>query len=224
MTGGGTFSDADFDYVNNNDGSIDITGNATITYTGLEPITSNITAANVTLNFSDSAETIAVSDAGSGQTTVDSDVGGESTTFNNPTGTLTINAGDTGVDTINVGSLAASYPADLVINGGDGGDTVNLNGAISFAADKSLTVTALTVNAPNPTSDIATSGTGSVSLVTTRNISLSAGASISTVDGGITLNANIAGTTTGDFVGISLTDADVTTSGDGAIMLTGFGG
>ena len=28
----------------NNDGSIDITGNATITYTGLEPITSSITA------------------------------------------------------------------------------------------------------------------------------------------------------------------------------------
>ena len=63
LTGGGTFADAIFTYSNENDGSIDITGTSTITYTGLEPITSNINAINVTLNYSASVETITVSDA-----------------------------------------------------------------------------------------------------------------------------------------------------------------
>ena len=202
LTGGGTFADATFDYVNNNDGSIDITGNATITYTGLEPITSSITATNVTLNFSATAETITVSDAGSGQTTVDSDVGGETTTFNNPTGTLTINAGDTGANTIDVGALVASYPGSLDINGGNGGDTVNLNGAISFASGQSLSIDALTINAPNAASDISTSGAGTITLTASRNISLSTDSSLTSVDGNVVMNANTSETTTGTFVGI----------------------
>ena len=116
----------------------------------LEPITADISATNVILNYSATAETITASDAGGGQTLIDSDVAGESLTFNNPTSTLAINAGDTGVNTVAIGSLAASYPASIVINGGDGGDTVNLNGAISFSADRSLTVDAEVVNTPNP--------------------------------------------------------------------------
>ncbi len=65
---------------------------------------------------------------------VDYDVGGESVTFDNPTGTLTINGGDTGNNTITVMSIAASFPANLTINGGTGNDTVNLNADISFAS------------------------------------------------------------------------------------------
>ncbi len=223
ISGGGTFADAEFTFDNLNDGSIDITGNATITYTGLEPITSNVTATNVTLNYSTTAETITVTDAGSGQTTVNSTVG-EVTTFNNPSGTLTINAGDTGVNTIDVGGLANNYPASIDINGGSGGDTVNLNGAITFAADRSLTVDALTINAPNTTSDIVTSGTGSVSLTATRNIVLGSESSITTVNGGITLSANQQVTpTVGDFIGLEANNSMIQTTGTGNISLLGLG-
>ena len=38
----GNVADLTFDYMNANDGTIDITGSETITYTGLEPITSSI--------------------------------------------------------------------------------------------------------------------------------------------------------------------------------------
>ena len=224
LTGGGTFADATFTYSNENDGTIDITGTSTITYTGLEPITSNINAIDVTLNYSASAETITVSDAFGGQTTVDSDLAGETTTFNNPSGTLTINGGNTGVNTIDVGALASSYPASINIVGGDGGDTVNFNGLLRLADDKSLTVNALTINTPNIGSDIFTTGSGSVTLSATRNILMSSASSISTVDGGITLTANAGGTSTGNFSGIRLSNADLVTSGNGAISLDGKGG
>ncbi len=87
LLGGGTFTDATFSYANANDGSIDISGNQTISYTGLEPISSTITATNVTLDYSTTAETITVTDPGSSQTTVNS-TAGEVTTFNSPSGTF----------------------------------------------------------------------------------------------------------------------------------------
>ena len=114
---GGSFTDAAYSFTNANDGSIELDG-STITYTGLEPIISTITASDVTLDYSDASETITITDAGSGQTTVDS-TAGELVTFNNPSGTLTINTGG-GDDTVNVVSLAASYPANVTINGQDG--------------------------------------------------------------------------------------------------------
>ena len=129
-------------------------------------------------------ETITVTNPGGGQTKVDS-TAGEMVTFTNPTGTLTIHAGDTGVNAIDVGDLADNYPADIVIDGDDGGDTVNLNGAITFAVDKSLTVNAKTINMPNSDSDIAISGTGSINLTATHDIFLDSGSCLTTVDGGI---------------------------------------
>lgn len=137
---GGSITDAVFDYASESDGAVTLDG-LQIAYTGLEPITSTVTATNVTLNYSDAGETISVSDAGSGQTTVDSTVG-EITTFNHPTGTLTINGGQTGDDTITIASLAASYPASVVINGGgvSGTDTVIIDSSLDLGADSSLTV------------------------------------------------------------------------------------
>ena len=219
------FATVTYDFDNVSDGSIDVDG-VTIDYFDLEadlkPITADISAANVILNYSAAAETIAVSDATGGRTLADSGAG-ESLTFTNPTSTLTINAGDTGVNTVNVGSLAASYPASIVVNGGDGGDTVNLNGTIGFAADRSLTVDAEIINAPNTGSDITTSGMGSVSLTAAQNIVLSTGSSITTVNGGITLDANSAGTTAGNFTGISASGATLQSTGSGNISLTGQG-
>ncbi|MGZ0165047.1 MAG: hypothetical protein ACKVII_14085, partial [Planctomycetales bacterium] len=217
------FTTVTYVFDNESDGSIDVDGR-TIDYVDLEPITANISVTNVVLNYSTTAETITASDAGGGRTLIDSDVAGESLTFNNPSGTLTINAGDTGVNTVNIGTLATSYPASIDINGGDAGDTVNLTGTVTFAANNSLTVDADTINAPNAASDITTSGTGSVSLTAVQSILLSSDSSITTVDGEITLSANSAGTATGDFTGLTTDDATIQTSGTGNISLTGFGG
>ena len=220
---GGTFTSATYNFTNASDGSVGLTsgGNAsTITFTGLEPITSTITATNVTLNYSTTAETITVTDAGGGQTTVAS-TAAETVTFNNPTGTLTINAGDTGDDTINITSLAANYPASLTIDGQGGTDTVNFNGNVSLAPDKNLSVTADTINV---NSDLSTGASGAVALTAGKNISLTSGSSITTADGGITLNANQGPTQDpGSEDGIHLDEATIT-SVNGNILLRGRSG
>jgi len=147
LQGGGTFADATYTFSNvgggdPDNGTIDITDNALITYTGLEPIASTITATNVTLNYSTAAETITVTNPGGGQTTVDS-TAGETTTFNNPTGTLTINAGDAGDDVIDVQALGSGFAADVIINGQGGTDTVTWNTTQTIG---SLTVDAEAIN------------------------------------------------------------------------------
>ena len=53
---------------------------------------------------------------------------------------------------------------------------------------------------------------------------LSPGSSLTTVDGGITMAANMAMTATGDFLGIEATAAQIRTTGNGTISLNGVGG
>ena len=190
LRGGGQFTNAVFRYDNSSDGSIDITGNSTIRYTGLEPITSNISATNVTLNYGSTGETIEVTDATGGETTVAS-TAGETTTFNNPTGTLTINAGG-GDDTVNIASLAASYPANVTIDGQTGSDTVNINGAISLSGAH-LTVTADTIDVNG---GISTSG-GNVGLTATDGVTVQA--AIDTGGGEVTVDADSDDDGTGTF-------------------------
>jgi len=120
VCGGGSFADASFYFDSASDGRIELSGGATITYTGLEPIFSTISASTVTLIYSATSETITVSDAGGSQTTVTS-TAGESLTFNNPTLTLAIDAGG-GNDSVIVNSLSASFTATLVLDGGEGND------------------------------------------------------------------------------------------------------
>ncbi|MCA9437011.1 MAG: hypothetical protein KC978_14590, partial [Candidatus Omnitrophica bacterium] len=131
----GTVETATYRFDNPNDGGIDLDGHQ-IEYRGLEPISSSITATNVTLDYSTTAETITVTDAGGGQTSVAS-TEGELTTFNNPAGTLTINAGGTGGDTVNVQSLDPSYMGAIVLNGQGGADTFQID---TVPAGASMTV------------------------------------------------------------------------------------
>ncbi|MCO6459577.1 MAG: choice-of-anchor D domain-containing protein [Pirellulaceae bacterium] len=193
---GGSFASAVYGFQNENDGTIDLTGTGTITYTGLEPISSSITAANVTLNYSTTAETITVTDAGGGQTTVDSNVGGEMVTFDNPTNSLTINAGNSGNDVVNINSLAANYPASISIDGQGGGDTINLNTPLLLgaAAPASLTFIAESINL---NANIGTDGNATAGNVTlTGSVVLGAGLTIdtnSTSDGNVTFNGTVNG-------------------------------
>ncbi|WP_298867210.1 LamG-like jellyroll fold domain-containing protein, partial [uncultured Gimesia sp.] len=133
-------------FTNSSSGSVRIDGSMTdfITYTGLEPITSTITTADVTLNYSGVSETITITDAGGGQTTVNS-TAGELLTFANPTNSLTINTG-AGDDIIDINSLAANFTASLTINGEADNDTINANASISFDAGKLVEFNAETIN------------------------------------------------------------------------------
>ena len=89
-------------------------------------------------------------------------------------------------------------------------DALNLD-TLTLAANASVDIdvgATLTLNADQ---SIATTGTGSIDLTTPRNIVLSSGSALTTVDGGITLLANDGGATAGDFDGISASSATIGT-------------
>ena len=161
LTGGSTFSTVTHTATNASDGTVSVTGNSTITYTGLEPVTDNLSATDRVFTFTGGAETITLTDATGANMTIDSTLS-ESITFANPTGSLTINAG-TGDDTVTVTSVDAAYNVDLTINGDAGVDTVNLNADITFAANEFLAVNADSV-ATGAGADLITSGTGTITV------------------------------------------------------------
>ncbi|MCH9792582.1 MAG: cadherin domain-containing protein, partial [Planctomycetes bacterium] len=142
----GTTNSVEYIFADLSSGSVRIDGAMTdfIVYTGLEPITSTITVADVTLNYSGVSETITITDAGGGQTTVNS-TAGELLTFANPTNSLTINTG-AGDDIIDINSLAASFTASLTINGDADTDTINANANISFDTGKLVEFNVETIN------------------------------------------------------------------------------
>ena len=190
-------------YDNAHDGRVEFDYNAdsvtdfTVEYTGLEPITSTITADDVVLNYGSSAETITLTDAGGGQTRVVS-TAGEMTTFNNPTVSLTLNAGG-GDDSIVIDSFSTSFDADLSINGESGNDSFSVNAATDLGAG-SLTVNCETLS----TSAGVSSSTGHLDLycdhidlrATLKSAGVltiqpfSVGTSIGLGDGSGTLNLN----------------------------------
>ncbi|MFO0821305.1 MAG: autotransporter-associated beta strand repeat-containing protein [Pirellulales bacterium] len=164
LSGGGAFATVAHTFTNANEGSIAVAGNSTISYTGLEPIADNLAAVDRTFSFNGGAETITVTDgtAVDGKTQIDSTLG-ESVYFVNPTGSLTINAGS-GDDVITVVSVDSGFGAAVTINGDANNDTVNLNGDISFAANRDLSITT-EVLTTGPGADIVTSGSGAITLV-----------------------------------------------------------
>ncbi len=225
LTGGGTFATVTHTFVNANDGSVAVTSNQIITYTGLEPITDNLSATNRVFDFTGATETITLSDDATTNDNIsfiDSDLG-ESVTFVNPTASLTVQTfNGTGADNLNVQGLDAQFNDNLTLDG-DADDTINfqtnntaLNGGnllgdaqvINFAAGIGVTTTVA----------------GTVSLTAGNNIVMNNPSSITTVNGNISLTANAAGTGIGNFVGINMNNADIITTGSGSISLTGFGG
>ena len=149
---GGSFTDTMYTFTNESEGSVALDG-LMITYTGLEPITSSVDAEIVTLSYSGASETITITDAGGGQTTVAS-TAGETITFNNPSTTLTINSG-AGSDIINVEGLGDGFAASLVIDGQGGTDTVNFQTSATHTGGGDLAVSADTINVNAP---VATHG------------------------------------------------------------------
>ncbi|HTN77907.1 MAG TPA: LamG-like jellyroll fold domain-containing protein, partial [Pirellulaceae bacterium] len=154
IVNGGSATNVVYRFINDHDGSVSVDGKL-INYTGLEPITSNITATNVDLFYSDNAETITVTSAGVGQTMVDS-TQGEAVTFINPTGRLQIHAGNVASDTIQVNGIGSGFSASLLLNGGGGSDTVTFGGAAAISLGGNLTVSAETVTQTQPITVVGT--------------------------------------------------------------------
>jgi autotransporter-associated beta strand protein len=192
ISGGGTFADLTVNHTDLDTGSVVITGNSVFNYDDLEPITSTITATNVTLNFSTAAETITIASGGAGQTTVSS-TAGESVTFANPTGTLTINAGDTGDDTINVQGVGSGFAGNLTINGGTGTDSVVFQTAATDIGAGTLSVIAETITAGQGITAGAVdfNATGAVGLNADITTSTAAGVDVNTSGGDISIAAAV---------------------------------
>jgi hypothetical protein len=221
---GGTFASVTHSFVNDTDGSVAITSNSLFSYTGLDPINDNLSATNRVFDFTGGAETISITDTGGadGKTRISSTLG-ESVTFTNPTASMKVQTTNgTGADTINVIGLDAAYNASFTVTG-DGDDTFNLNTTMTLAANNSVDITAGQINLSAATS-FTVSGAGGVTFNAARNISLASTSTITAVNGNISLTANSAGTAAGNFVGIALTTATITSSGTGSITLNGTGG
>ncbi|MBN70646.1 MAG: hypothetical protein CME32_15365, partial [Gimesia sp.] len=214
----GSLTSMEYFFVNNSDGSIQLNGSGTdfITYTGLEPISSTINATDVTLNYGGTSETITVTDAGGGQTTVNS-TAGELTTFNNPTGTLTINAGG-GDDIVNVNSLDPAFAANIIINGEGNDDTVNLAAALTLGSGNT------TINAEDVNVNGAVTTTGAVDINAGDTIvfalagSIAAGAS--SIDLDAVNNVELGQVATSGDVTVTSTAGAINDANVGAINIT----
>lgn len=140
--------------------------------------------------------------------------------------------GGAGNDTINVGAFTTALPS-LTINGGAGDDTINFNGNLTFAANASLDAD-LQNDTATPGIDgvnvaanahLVTSGTGTITLKTSRNIALNTGSSLETVNGGITLEANQQTIATASALpGLAVDGALVSSTGTGLVTIRARGG
>src|SRR6266853_935496 len=143
LAGAGNFTTIVCNYTDAQSGSISVAGGSLISHTGVEFITSQLVAENLTLNYGATAETINVADLGGGKPTA-STTAGATTTFVQPASSLSINAGG-GDDTVNINSFDPTFHAALSIDGEGGLDTVNL--AAGLPPLSSLKVTTETIGA-----------------------------------------------------------------------------
>lgn len=130
-------------FTSETDGKVELAGGATITYTGLEPITDNMSATNRNFTFTGAAESIALGNSPMGGFThrIDSTLG-ELVDFNLPSNSLTVIAG-TG-DSINISKSVTGISVDLQV------PTVTLSADIGGVGTAgTVTGTATTVNVNN---------------------------------------------------------------------------
>ncbi len=229
-------------HTGNDSGTIVLAGLGTITFDEIEPLTLGGTAADLEITLPAGADSITLGDDGGAQDTngntantsalydASSPYSFEFTEFTNPSNSLWIKRGSAADDLYVLDLVASGLNASLKI--GDAGsefDQVTFRGPVTLAANKSLTVNALgtigLTSTPSTTSNLAASGTGAISLTTARDVVVVDGSSITTVDGGVTLEANQqAVPTSGDFVGVNVDYARIETSGSGAVTVRGRGG
>ncbi|MGB2825006.1 MAG: filamentous hemagglutinin N-terminal domain-containing protein, partial [Phycisphaerae bacterium] len=118
---------------NATDGSVAV-DSETINYTGLEPITDNLSATNRVFTFTGSPGTVTLADAGGAGDNISavSSTASETVTFTVPSGTLTINAG-AGNTTINLNGIDSGFGGTLNVNGDAGNDTFNIASGVTIS-------------------------------------------------------------------------------------------
>ncbi len=229
----GSTSSVVHNFTNGSDGSVVLGGSlsGTITYTGLEPIIDNLTVADRVFTYSGNDDVISVSTGSTLHNIIDSNFA-ESVEFNNPTNSLTINAGS-GNDIVTITSIHSAFGANLTINGGTGNDTINLNSDINFAANNSLDVDlqnddstpGLDAVSIGANANLILAGSGAATIKVSKNIALASGSSIVTVNGNLTLEANQQTTaSSGNFIGVFATNALASVTGSGSATIKGRGG
>ncbi len=140
--------------------------------------------------------------------------------------------GDLTVDTgLGLDSITISGP--MMIGGHAGftsSGTINFNNAMTVGLNKNLTATTVAngtgvgrINLSNANADLTAQGSGSISLISVRDITLNPGSSVTTVDGSLSLSANASGSASGTFDGVVL-DGATLASGTGNITVAGKGG
>ncbi|MES2791602.1 MAG: Calx-beta domain-containing protein, partial [Planctomycetota bacterium] len=149
---GGSQGTVTYNYTNAHDGSVVMSAFGTVNYVGLEPITNTGTASDIIFNLPGTADaTISLSDLVAGtsarlQSTVPTF---ELTDFAIPVagGSITINLGDNN-QTFTLSSLTLNANTDLIVDGGNGTDTIHLNAA-GLSITDALTLTAETIDQAN---------------------------------------------------------------------------
>ncbi|MCB1086459.1 MAG: hypothetical protein KDM63_05400, partial [Verrucomicrobiae bacterium] len=131
-------------------------------------------------------------------------------------------------DIVTIGDLGASLAGNLIIDTEDPADAFSDFDVIYYGADVALGAGASSQFAADTiqaqaNSGLEASGAGTVTWIAGRNILMSGGASVVTDAGDITFEANLADQGNGNFVGILLEGATVTST-TGAIDFTGRGG
>jgi hypothetical protein len=151
---------------------------------------------------------------------------GVSKSGTNPvTYTPTTDSATLGVDDLNAELNAGNSVIVITTNAaGNEAGTITVSAAIvkSSGSDADVTLTAdggIVVNA-----NVTNIGVGTITLTTTLNLVVNAGQTVSAVDGDIELSANSGAIGTGNFIGVTVDRAIVTTSGAGNISLDGIGG
>jgi hypothetical protein len=192
---------------------------AVVLYTGLEPVSDNLSAADRTFVFNGGAETVTLTDhATATLMTIDSTLG-ESVTFPNPSGSLTIRTGS-GDDTLNISSVDSAYRAPLVITGDEGTDTVNVSAALTLgsgATTGSLSITSESIGLNANVNTDAGTNAGSVTL--SGSVVLGASVAVDTDGGGTDGNVSISGTVNAD---AASNDRTLTvTAGSGTVSFSG---
>jgi Ca2+-binding RTX toxin-like protein len=212
LQGGGTFALVDYTFDNANDGSIDITGNQTISYTGLEPIIDNLNATDRVFVFNGATEVVTLSDdttPDDGISFIDSTLG-ESVQFVDPTNSLTIDtASGSGFDVISIEGLDSLFDADLAI-------TSAIFDRVEFQLDPTDIGTGqLDIASGNIVlfQDVITTG-ADINLVATFDVAVLAG--LQSGGGNITLNSDSASFGSGVIVvdgTIQSSNGDITLGG-----------
>ena len=224
---GGNQGTVTYNYTSANSGSVVMSDFGTVNYTGLEPIhqdtalppTSSSTCppAPIRATLGDDGTSGNGLSRLSGATINHDD-------FANPTGTLTINRGNA-ADTLTVNALP-DFNAGLTIGAAANPfSAVTFAGAMSLAANKNLSANASgTIRLSSNSSDLATTGTGAITLKTSLNVELVSGSSITIADGNLLIEANKDGTAAGNFYGFESFDGSLLSTGAGNITVEAQGG